>query len=301
MLKITFRELEVFAAIHRTGGITTAGVELGLSQSATSSAIAELERRLGVNLFDRVGRRVLLNEHGRYFLPKALDILRQAGDLELIYANGAPSRLKIAASLTIGNYILPTLLARLRIENPAARYEATIGNSQSVVASLLECRADIGLIESSLVDSHLASELWLRDEMVIYCRADHPFTRKTPSYHELASAPWILREKGSGVRQSLETMLLPALGSFNVNLELGSGEAIREAVRQGAGIACASRRAVQRELESGEFATITLGNVNLERRFFIAWHAEKSLTTGAEQFRAACREWKKREESMRGS
>ncbi len=288
MLKITLRELEVFAAIGRTGGITAAGEALGLSQSATSGAVAELERRLGITLFDRIGRRVVLNEHGRYLLPRALDLLQQASDLELAYAKGAPARLKIAASLTIGNYVLPALLAALMAQDDAHHFEVEIGNSHAVIASLLDCSADIGLIEAPLTDSQLVSERWLRDEMVVYARADHPLTRRSPSLDELATAPWILREKGSGVRQTSESLLLPHLGHLNVVLELGSGEAIREAIRLGLGVTCASRRAAQRELESGEFATIPLPGIQLERYFYLVWHKEKRLTAGAQRLRAAC-------------
>jgi len=296
MLRITLRELEVFATISRTGQITAAGEVLGLSQSATSGSMAELERRLGVTLFDRIGRRVVLNEHGRYLLPRVLDVLKQAIDLEQTYIAGPPGRLKIAASLTIGNYVLPALLASLMAENNAHRYEVDIGNSHTVMAMLLDCRADIGLIEAPLTDSRLVSELWLRDEMVIYARADHAFIRHPPSRESLANASWIMRENGSGVRQTLESILLPHLGGMNVALELGSGEAIREAVRLGMGITCASRRAVHRELESGEFATITLHGVILERRFYMVWHAERRLSTGAERFRTVCHELMMREE-----
>lgn len=298
MLRITLRELEVYAAIAATGSITAAGDELGLSQSAASGAVAELERRLGVALFDRVGRRVVLNEHGRYLLPRALDLLRQAGEVETSFGDGPPSRLNIAASLTIGNYVLPGLLAELMREQPTHRYEVEIGNSRSVVARVLDCRADIGLIEAPLSDARLASELWLIDEMVIYAHADHPFASQPPSREQLAAAPWIVRESGSGVRRTLEAILLPHLGAINVALELGSGEAIREAIRRGMGITCSSRRAARRELEAGEFVEIAgtaLAGVQLERRFYIVWHGERQLTAGALRLRGACRELLRRE------
>jgi DNA-binding transcriptional LysR family regulator len=297
MLRITLRELEVFTAISRTGTITSAGRELGLSQSATSGAIAELERRLGVTLFDRVGRRVVMNEHGRYLLPKALDMLQQASVLEQVYIDGAPSRLTIAASLTIGSYVLPALLAPLMTESDEHRYEVSIANSHVVMSKLLDCQADIGLIESPLSDSHLVSELWLKDKMVVYARADHPFIKTPPSLEALAATPWVLREKGSGVRQTMETMLLPRLGRLNVALELGSGEAIREAIRLNLGISVASRRAVRRELASGEFAEIPVEGVNLERRFYMVWHGEKRMTAGAERLLNACRQLMQQEEA----
>lgn len=297
MLRITLRELEVFAAIGRTGTITSAGDELGLSQSATSNAVAELEKRLGVALFDRIGRRVQLNEHGRSLLPRVLDLLQQAGELENSQTAGAPCQLRIAASLTIGNYVLPPLLAPLMREHAGCRQEVVIANSPQVMALVGDCAADIGLIEAPLTDSRLVSELWLRDEMVVYARADDPLCSAPPDRAGLAKAAWILRERGSGVRQILESTLLPYLGGMNVKLELGSGEAIREAVRLGMGIACASRRAIERNLKSGELAIIPLPGLRIERRFYIVWHAERRLTAGIERFRTACHEWMKQEES----
>ena len=289
MLKITLREVEVFSAVNRSGGITAAADALGLSQSAVSGALAELERRLGVNLFDRIGRRVQLNEHGRFLLPRAEELLAQAQQLEDSYAAGVPSRLRIAASLTIGNFVLPGLLGELMRANPDDRYEVLIGNSRRVVEHLLDGLADIGLIEAPLTHRQLVSERWLRDELVVFARADHPLLARPFSLSELAATPWVMREAGSGVRQMLESLLLPHLGWMNLLLELGSGGAVGEAVRLGLGISCASRRSIERELARGEFAVIPLPEIPMERRFYIAWHAEKRLTTGAEKLRAACR------------
>nr|WP_314901104.1 LysR family transcriptional regulator [uncultured Deefgea sp.] len=288
MLKMTLRELEVFCAINRTGGVTAAADALGLSQSAASGALAELERRLGVNLFDRIGRRVVLNEHGRYLLPRAEELLGQAQELEINYSDGAPSRLHIAASLTIGNFVLPGLLGQLMPTRPEDRFDVAIGNSQQVVERLLDSRADIGLIEAPITHRQLVSERWLSDEMTVFARFDHPMVQQAPSLSELAATPWIMREPGSGVRKMLEAILLPHLGGMNLLLELGSGEAVREAVRLGLGISCGSKRAIARELERGEFATIPLPNIPMERRFYIVWHAEKRLTAGAERLRTAC-------------
>lgn len=291
MLKITLRELEVFVAIGQSGQLTLAGSRLGLSQSATSGALAELERRLGVALFDRIGRRVVLNAHGRHLLPRAIDLLTQVSELETSYVVGAASRLTVAASLTIGNYVLPPLLAELMHQNKQDQFEVKIENSQSVVDRLLACDADIGLIESPITDSQLVSECWLKDEMVVFARADHPFIKQVPDHLALAQAPWVVRERGSGVRQTLENLLLPYLGHFNIALELGSGEAIREVIRHGAGISCASKRAITRELQSGEFAAITLPNLTLERQFYIVWHKERQLSAGGKRFREACHSW----------
>lgn len=288
MLRITLRELEVFSAVFRCGSISAAADSLGLSQSAASTALAELERRLDVPLFDRIGKRVQANEHSRYLQPRALDLLQQARALEDTFNAGAPSRLRIAASHTVGNYVLPALLEALLHEAPNDHFEMEIGNSQAVMNAIQESSADIGLIEAPLSDRNVVTERWLADDMVVFARADHPLAGRNPTHEELAAARWIVREKGSGVRQSMEALLLPALGRLNVVLELGSGTAIRETILSGMGITCASRRAVERELANGTFAEIRLPELTLRRHFFIAWHAEKRLTAGAERLRRVC-------------
>ena len=288
MLRITLRELEVFSAVCHCGSISAAADRLGLSQSAASTALAELERRLGVPLFDRIGKRVQANEHSRYLQPRVLDLLQQARALEDTFSSSAPSRLRIAASHTIGNYVLPALLETLLGEAPNDQYEMEIGNSQAVMTAIQESHADIGLIEAPLSNRNVVTERWLNDAMVVYARADHPLADRTPTCTELAGANWIVREQGSGVRQTMEAQLLPALGHLNVGLELGSGTAIRETILRGMGITCGSRRAVERELADGTFAEIRVPDLTLRRHFYIAWHAEKRLTAGAERLRRVC-------------
>jgi DNA-binding transcriptional LysR family regulator len=289
MLKMTLRELEVFCAINRVGGVTAAAEMMGLSQSAASGAIAELEKRLGATLFDRIGRRVVLNEHGRHLLPRAEELLAQAQQMENLYRGGAPSRLRVAASITIGGFVLPEILANLMHACLDDRYEVAIGNSQHVVDLVLDHKADMGLIEAPLMHPQLASETWLSDEMVIFARSDHPMASGSPDLSVLAKTPWIMRESGSGVRQMVETSLLPYLGGMNLLLELGSGEAVREAVKLGLGISCGSRRAIEQELARGELAEIRLPDFSMKRFFYIVWHLEKKLTVGAERLRQACK------------
>jgi len=271
--------------------MTQAASAIGLSQSAASSALAELERQLGGQLFDRVGRQIVLNGNGRDFLPRAMDLLQQSEDLALHFQDGQAGRLQIAASLTVGNYVLPSVLAQLLADAPRLHVEAQIVNSRSVVAQLLECRIDLGMIEAAYRDPMLVTEPWLDDELVVYARTDHPLAGRAPDLAKLAQCRWLMRERGSGVRRIMEDVLFPALGGMQIMLELGSGEAIREAVRQGLGVACASRRELARELGRGELCILPTPGIRLLRQFHLAWHAERRLSAHAERLRACCRAW----------
>jgi DNA-binding transcriptional LysR family regulator len=291
-MHITWRQIEIFRAVARLGNITRAASEMGLSQSAASSALAELESQLGVQLFDRVGRQVVLNGNGRDFLPRAVDVLQQTQDLANHFQAGQSGRLQIAASLTVGNYVLPAVLAQLLAKAPQLHVEAQIVNSRSVVAQLLECRIDLGMIEAAYRDPLLVTEPWLDDELVVYARTDHPLASAAPDLAKLAQCRWLMRERGSGVRRIMEDVLSPALGGMRIMLELGSGEAIREAVRHGLGVACASRRELGRELDRGELCILPTPGIRLLRQFHLAWHAERRLSANAECLRACCRAWR---------
>lgn len=149
-MHITLRQLEVFSEVLKNGSTTQASQVLALSQSAVSAALADLERQLGVQLFDRVGKRLVINEHGRLLYPRVVALLEQALDIEQLFRedNGA---LRLSASSTIGNYMLPGMIARYRRDYPTLPLELNVGNSQEVIAAVADFRVDIGLIEGHAI------------------------------------------------------------------------------------------------------------------------------------------------------
>ncbi|MFZ6687277.1 LysR family transcriptional regulator [Undibacterium sp. SXout11W] len=288
-MHITLRQLEVFVAIARAGTGTAAASQLALSQSAASSALSDLEYQLGEPLFNRVGKRLQLNENGRYLLPKAEALLEGASEIEQSFKAGVPVRLRLYASMTIGNDVLPGLAAQYLRQEPDSRLEIAIGNSQDVVEAILSFRADFGLIEAPCHDSRLVAEPWLHDQMQLFCHASHPLAHTTPDIAQLQQTAWVLREPGSGSREVTEAAFAPHLGVLNSVLELGSAEAIARAVGTGLGIACVSNRAISDKLASGEFAPIHTPWAQLNRRFYLVCHQEKILSGGLQRFRELCR------------
>ncbi|MFZ6848666.1 LysR family transcriptional regulator [Undibacterium sp. RuRC25W] len=288
-MHITLRQLEVFVAIARSGSGTAAANQLALSQSAASSALSDLENQLGEPLFNRIGKRLQLNENGRYLLPKAEALLEGANDIEQSFKTGVPIRLRLYASMTIGNDVLPGLAAQFLRQEPDSRLEIAIGNSQDVTEALLSFRADFGLIEAPCHDSRLVAEPWLHDQMQLFCHTSHPLANTTPELSQLKQAAWILREPGSGSREVTEAAFAPHLGVLNSVLELGSAEAIMRAVSTSLGIACVSERAIHDKLLSGEFAPIHTPWAQLSRRFYLVYHQEKILSGGLRRFRELCR------------
>lgn len=288
-MHITLRQLEVFAEVLKSGSTTQASVVLSLSQSAVSAALADIEGQLGVQLFDRVGKRLVINEHGRLLYPKALALLEQAGEIERLF-NQDNGSLRIGASSTIGNYMLPGMIADYRLDFPHTPLELNVGNTNDVINAVADFRVDLGLIEGPCQMPELITQPWLDDELVVFVAPENPLAGQVVSLESLASEPWILRERGSGTREVLDHLLLPQLPDFNLVMELGNSEAIKHAVRHGIGISCLSRRVIAEQLASGSLVEIHLPVAPLVRKLYLIHHRQKHISGALSRFLTYCRE-----------
>ncbi|MDB6001552.1 MAG: LysR family transcriptional regulator [Rhizobacter sp.] len=226
-MRLTLRQLRVFVAVADAGTTTSAGEALGLSQSATSGALNELETMLGARFFDRIGKRLLLNDNGRALLSQSRALLDAAASIERQFraqdpaeaGADVPTQLRVGASTTIGNYLLPTLVASYRRAWPRTGITVQIGNTQEVAAAVARFEVDLGLIEGPCHEPELRVRPWLEDELVIVCAPTHPLMREVTagrvSLKLLRQAQWLLREPGSGTREAVEQALLPHLHALN--------------------------------------------------------------------------------------
>jgi len=299
-VQLTLRQLLIFTAVADTGSTTAAGLRVALSQSATSGALIELERLLGARLFDRVGKRLLLNEVGRALLPGARALLNAAQEIEAQFGVGAAdggkhgltTRLRIGASTTIGNYLLPALVASFQRAWPAVAMDVHIGNTREVASSVARLEVDMGLIEGPCHEADLRVLPWREDELVIVCAPSHPVRRAAADHRvpvkSLRQAPWLLREPGSGTRETVEHALLPHLHQLDGAMQLGSTEAIKQAAAEGLGLACLSLCTVQDLLTLGRLVVLDTTLPRLTRRFYLVHHRQKRLTTYLERFAAHC-------------
>lgn len=282
-MHLTLRQWQVFVSIADAGTTAAAGAQLALSQSATSAALNELESQLARPLFDRIGRRLVLNPQGRALLDPARALLVAAVDLERLAGVGQvgpgalPLLLRLGASTTIGNYLLPSRVAALLADNPQAQVDLQIGNSADVVAAVQRLEVDLGLIEGPCHESGLQVLPWQRDDLVIVAA---PGTTPTNmDVAALAQARWLLREPGSGTREAVEQALLPHLHHFARAMQLGSTEAIKQAAAAGLGLACLSRHAVADLLALGSLSVVETPVPPMSRQLWVVRHPGKRVPT----------------------
>ncbi len=274
---LSLRQLEVFLAVIETGSTTRAADAVALSQSAASNALSELESRLGEKLFDRVGKRLVLNASGRAFQPRARALLVQARDAEMLFRTGGGT-LKVGASTTIGNYLLPRLLGNSGSHLPCERVE--IANTDDIAERMLRFELDLGLIEGRALHPDLVMTPWRQDEMVIVAV---PAFAHSP----LEQLPWIMREPGSGTRSVVEQELFGALDKIQPVLELGSSEAIHNALRAGLGVSCLSRHVVQQSLQTGELQVLA-PELSIRRQLYLLRHRQRPDTAAVARFLECC-------------
>jgi DNA-binding transcriptional LysR family regulator len=271
MIAISPRQLEVFSAIAAAGSVRAAADQLGLTQPAASMALAELERLLGVSLFDRHQRRLHLNAQGRALLPRAREIVERLRELGDGVAGAEPhGGLAIGASNTVGNYLVGDLLGRFLAAYPAVKPSLRVANSAEIVAGLLDFSLDVGCIEGPAAHAEIESIAWREDELKVCVRADHPLARRRRvRADDLRDARWILRESGSATRVLVEDAVRGALGTLDVALELGQSEAIKQAVIAGLGVACLPLVAIADAVAAGRLVALRTPFLQLRRTLWL--------------------------------
>ena len=285
---MTLEQLRIFVAAAEAEHVTRAAQKLNLTQSAASAAIAALEERHGVKLFDRIGRRIALTTAGRAFLSEARAVLARAGAAERALADLAglkTGELLLAASQTVGSYWLPPRLVVFRALYPGVSLKLRIGNTHDVATMASAGEIDLGFIEGEIADPTLNVEAVDDDELVIVAAPDRRDWLETADARALSQAPWVAREPGSGTREAFEATLtafgVAAAERENV-LELPSNEAVRAAVEAGAGLAVLSRLVAGAALKAGALVASPL--VLPRRRFYRLRHKERYESLAARAF-----------------
>jgi DNA-binding transcriptional LysR family regulator len=291
-MNITLKQLHIFTVITQEKTLTTAAEKLFLSKPAVSMALAELEKQLGHKLFERINNRLLINEMGRALLPLADEqIERSKAIISLFDNHNFQGNLRIGSSNTVGNHLLPILLAQFRENSGHQDQSIKIDNSTSIGEQLKDYELDIGLVEGLLIDKQLHVQRWLKDEMVVVANADHALASQTNiTFNELNKQQWILREPGSGSRHFFIDHIGQHLNELNIAFELSSTEAIINCCAAGLGLGCMSRTAARHALNDQRLVTLAV-DIDMSRDLYLIWHKEKYQSPILKEFIDYCLQW----------
>ncbi|MFZ2853181.1 MAG: LysR family transcriptional regulator [Rhodocyclaceae bacterium] len=290
-MRFTLRQMAIFVAVARHESVSRAAEALSLSQSAASTALGELERQYDTQLFDRVGKALRLNELGQTLLPQAVELIERAEGVEtLLEGRAGFGRLRIGATLTIGNYLATLIVADFLQRHPESEVQLQVHNTATIVEQVARYELDLGLIEGACRHPDLIVEPWVEDELVVFCAPGHALARKgSATLAELAAESWIVRESGSGTRETLDQALRHRPVPLKVRLELEHTEAIKRAVEFGLGIGCISRLALREAFRRGSLVPIETPELDLRRHFNFVWQRRKFQTAGMREFVVLCK------------
>jgi len=290
-MHFTLRQLQVFLAVASHENVSRAAAALALSQSATSTALKELEQRFELALFDRIGRRLKLNDQGSMLRPRAEALIAQAKELEnTMLRHAEVGDLRVGATLSIGNYLAIGIMAAFMEDHPNSRVELTVENTAAIAAKVKNFELDIGLVEGELQDPELEAIYWRDDELVLFCAPDHPLAqRQALDDAAILDADWIVRERGSGTRQAFDRAMTGVLAELKLKLELQHTEGIKRAVEAGLGIGCLSQLTLGEAFKRGSLVPLTAAHRNWSRRLYFIMQRQKYRSRAMASWIAHCR------------
>lgn len=289
-MRYSLRQIEVFLAIAHHENVSRAAEQLSLSQSAASGALKEFESQFDVQLFDRIGKRLRLNEQGRTLRAKASSLLDLAAELqEDLMQHNALGNLKIGATLTIGNYLCVDLIEQYLAAAPNAHINLDIANTEKITRELLNFDIDAGMLEGDIQHPDLDIRPWREDKLICFCAPEHPLALKADlQLSDLTDVTWVLREMGSGTRQTFDRAVQNHLPNLNIALELEQTEAIKRAVSKQLGISCLSEIALEDDFSRGNLVPLPFQELDFTRTLFIAVHRHKYRNASLEKWLSLC-------------
>ena len=273
---MTLKELELFYYLCDNPHISQLAKKISMSQSAISLAVKSLEKKLSEPLFDRVGKKLILNERGRIFKEKTYHHFLALQEAENFFKKDKISGiLKIASSKTIGNFIMPQVIFDFLSKYPHTTIHKDIKNSAEIIKMVIDGKIDMGFIESKCNEVDIKKEKIGKDRLIVIS-SDKKLSDKTFYIDQLFSKKWLLREKGSGTREIFLSKLGTLSESIEIFMEFSEFEEIKILLEKNQEtITCISEYAVSKELKRAELFEVRLKNLAFERDFYLIYHKNK--------------------------
>jgi DNA-binding transcriptional LysR family regulator len=293
--RLTLHQLRVFLAVARHRNFTRAAEDLLISQSAVSAQIRELTGLLGVPLFDQIGKKIFITEAGRVLEEQAerVESVIEEVDREfLAWREGGAGVVRVGGSTSIGTYFLPSLIAGFTARHSGIEVSLEIENTAHIEDRLLRNDFDVGFVGGAQATREFEAEPFLEDEIFFACAPSHRLaSSRSLSVKKLGGEKVFVREPGSATRRAMEERCREGVLSFDPAIQMGSVEAIKQAVMAGLGISYFSSLTVKHEVETGRLIRLPVKGLSLRRTFYLVICRGKRLTPALEAFREFARVW----------
>lgn len=285
------RQLAAFCAVVERASFSQAAEQLGVTQPAVSLQIRSLEKRLGVQLLDRSGRRVEPTEAGRRLYRSALRLLAQEeqllAELGEEIEGELTGRLELGASTGPGGTVIPVVLCEFQQRHPEVHVALTVSDTQRIVEQVARRELELGVVGAARRHRGVAFEPFFRDEVVLAVPRGHRFAGRTVTLDELRDEPLVLMQEGAGVRQVIDDELRAAgvrLRDLDVRLELGLQESARSAVLAGYGVTFISQSAIENDVAGGTLAVAAVTGLDASREISLVRSVGRAETRVAQAF-----------------
>jgi DNA-binding transcriptional LysR family regulator len=287
--------LDLLQSVAELGSIRQAAQAHGISQPAASMRLRSLERTVGLELLDRSSGRARLTPSGlavAQWSDRILDGVRSLVAGAAALRSEGRSQLRIAASMTVAEYLVPLWIDRLRKTEPVLGISLQMGNSTQVAEMVKRRHVELGFIEGRSTFPDLKSRIVGTDNLVVVVAPSHPCARRRQPLlaSMLAATPLVLREVGSGTREVLESALAKVGLTITPLLELGSTTAIKAAIESGTGAAVLSRLATQVDVENGHLIQVPIKGLDLRRSIRAVWARDRQLSSSAKRLLSQIKE-----------
>lgn len=289
MNNLNLNQLRVFHAVASFLNFTRASEELHLTQPGISKHIKKLESFYGTKLFDRVGKKVILTQAGEVLFKTTgtlFGLLQESKACIDDLRGLVGGKLMIGASISIGTYILPEMLVQFRKKHPNVQIKVEMAQCEQIVKRILDYSIELSFVGHCYEsDKRLSVKPFHADPMLLIVSKKHPWAkRRSVRLQDLANEPFLLSRKGSGTRNIVEEVLDKAGVALSKTMELGTTEAVKQAVKAGLGVSILSKHLVKKELETGLIASVPLQGVNLKRDLYLVYHKDRYLSDAARAF-----------------
>jgi DNA-binding transcriptional LysR family regulator len=282
-MKLTLRQMEIFLNVVKQGHLTNVAKGMGLSQSAISMSIKELENILGNPLFDRINKKLILNEMGRSFQKEIAPIVKKLNDIEYEFKNTINKGIvRVGASTTIVDYLMPPIICSYMNNYPDVKIGLKEGNTKQIVELIKNGEIDVGFIEGIVNDSEIIKEVIGVDELVVVT-TDNTLTQEL-SIDTLQDRKWVLREEGSGTREVFLDYIKDKVDHINIFLELGHTESIKSLLMNHNCLTCISKIAVRKDIINNKLLHVSIKDFECKRNFFMIYHKDKYQSELFEKF-----------------